>query len=563
MKSFSLAEQYRGRQILITGATGFLGKVLLTMVLDRFPEIGKVYVLVRKKRPQSAKQRFEVMASYSHAFRTLHEAFETELSDYLSRRVEVLEGDVSLPNLGLDAKTATRVQQNLDLLINSAGLVDFDPDPRDALSTNVDGGLNVLEFVRRSPKARLLHISTCYVAGNRSGAIHETLTPNYCPSGKPFDAEAEYIEIQQRIATLTKSLDNDIEMNEIRANVVKKMTERGTDTSDYNLFNHFVQREKKKTLKRKLIAMARSRANELGWPNIYTYSKSLSESLLVSRAGDVPFAVLRPAIVESSRSFPFPGWNEGFNTSGPIVAVLGSWWRHCPCDPTAALDLIPVDTVCNGMLIAGAALLRGEQKPVYQMATSSINPISMERSVELCTLTHRRELRKQGKTLTDRLVRSRFDAITTEGGLFYDAKNLQAMVGTVAGWLDKLPATLPDEWKKRADKLRQLTTVADRQLGMVKKIFDTFKPFVELNKPVFLMQNIESHLIAEHEEFSVDVRFDWRDYWMNVHQPGLVKWCLPVLQGKSAEIYRPKTPVVLRAPEAVETHETTLARKYA
>ena len=49
-----------------------------------------------------------------------------------------------------------------------------------------------------------------------------------------------------------------------------------------------------------------------------------------------------------------------------------------------------------------AALLRGEQKPVYQMATSSINPISMERSVELCTLTHRRELRKQGKTLTDR-----------------------------------------------------------------------------------------------------------------------------------------------------------------
>ena len=98
----------------------------------------------------------------------------------------------------------------------------------------------------------------------------------------------------------------------------------------------------------------------------------------------------------------------------------------------------------------------------------------------------------------------------------------------------------------------------------MKKIFDTFKPFVELNKPVFLASNIESHSILEHEEFSVDTRrLDWRDYWMNVHQPGLNKWCLPVLQGKSPEIYRPKTPIVLRAPEVVETHETLLARKYA
>ena len=428
MKSISLAEQYRGRQMLITGTTGFLGKVLLTMVLDRFPEIGKVYVLVRKKKPQTAKQRFEVMASYSPAFGPLHEAFESELSDYLSRRVEVLEGDVSLPNLGLDANTASRVQENLDLFVNSAGLVDFDPDPRDALSTNVEGALNVLEFVRQCPKARLLHISTCYVAGNRSGAVHETLTPNYCPSGQPFDAEREYREIYERIEAVAKSLDADTEMNQIRAAVLKKMTERGTDTSDYNLFNHFVQREKKKTLKRKLVEMARRRADELGWPNIYTYSKSLSESLLLARAGDVPFSVLRPAIVESAQAFPFPGWNEGFNTCGPIVAVLGSWWRHCPCDPTAALDVVPVDTVCNAMLIAGAALLRNEHHPVYQLATSSTNPISMERAVELCTLTHRRDLRQKGKSGVDRLVRSRFDAITTEGGLFYDVGALRSRV---------------------------------------------------------------------------------------------------------------------------------------
>ena len=58
------------------------------------------------------------------------------------------------------------------------------------------------------------------------------------------------------------------------------------------------------------------RAQQWGWPNTYTYTKSLGEQLTKKRAADVgvPVSIVRPAIVESSMSFPFPGWNEGINT---------------------------------------------------------------------------------------------------------------------------------------------------------------------------------------------------------------------------------------------------------
>ena len=56
--SIDLENAFRSREILITGVTGFLGKVALTLLLDRYPEVGKVYVLVRPRAGGSAEDRF-------------------------------------------------------------------------------------------------------------------------------------------------------------------------------------------------------------------------------------------------------------------------------------------------------------------------------------------------------------------------------------------------------------------------------------------------------------------------------------------------------------------------
>ena len=91
----------------------------------------------------------------------------------------------------MSPEAAGHLQQNLDLIINSSGLTDFNPDLRDALPPTWMPRVNVLEFVRKSRSLRTgLHLSTCYVAGARDGRVSEKLRPNYTPAGvADFDAE--------------------------------------------------------------------------------------------------------------------------------------------------------------------------------------------------------------------------------------------------------------------------------------------------------------------------------------------------------------------------------------
>lgn len=48
-----------GKTLLITGGTGFLGKVLLEKILRKCPGVGKIYLLSRPKRGKEPKQRIE------------------------------------------------------------------------------------------------------------------------------------------------------------------------------------------------------------------------------------------------------------------------------------------------------------------------------------------------------------------------------------------------------------------------------------------------------------------------------------------------------------------------
>jgi len=45
-----IKEFYEGKHILLTGCTGFIGKVMLEKLLRSIPKIGRIYLLVREKR---------------------------------------------------------------------------------------------------------------------------------------------------------------------------------------------------------------------------------------------------------------------------------------------------------------------------------------------------------------------------------------------------------------------------------------------------------------------------------------------------------------------------------
>ena len=94
-----------------------------------------------------------------------------------------------------------------------------------------------------------------------------------------------------------------------------------------------IRKNRVRWLRQTLIDAGTRRATQLGWPNTYTFTKSLSESLIRNFLDATPqaaIAVVRPAIVESSVEKPFLGWNEGINTSASLSYLLGTFFRQLP-----------------------------------------------------------------------------------------------------------------------------------------------------------------------------------------------------------------------------------------
>ncbi|MBV9180237.1 MAG: SDR family oxidoreductase, partial [Acidobacteria bacterium] len=189
-----------GKHILLTGVTGFIGKVWLANILMELPEIGRIYLLIRRQKSTSAEKRLEKLLEESPVFDRLFERHGERFLPFFRQRVEVVEGDLAQPELGLRPDVAESLRKTLDLVVNSSGLTDFNPDLREALTTNVDATIGLVQFIRRSDHAGLLHLSTCYVAGARDGRVSETVRPDYTPQGViDFDAEAEWKGLQRLV----------------------------------------------------------------------------------------------------------------------------------------------------------------------------------------------------------------------------------------------------------------------------------------------------------------------------------------------------------------------------
>src|SRR5437870_7861044 len=169
----SPTEIYNDRRIFLIGSTGFLGKVTLSMLLHRFPNIGKVYVTVRARSQEESEARFWNNVITAPPFDPLRERYSTALDDFIRDKVAVVGGDIAESNLGFAEEAAQRLADDIDVVINSAGNVTFNPTLESDLRTNVVGTQNVIAFAKRLKRPSLIHISTCFVAGNRSGAVWE------------------------------------------------------------------------------------------------------------------------------------------------------------------------------------------------------------------------------------------------------------------------------------------------------------------------------------------------------------------------------------------------------
>jgi long-chain acyl-CoA synthetase len=569
-----VARLLEGRRVLITGATGFVGKVALSMLLDRYPGIGKVFVLVRPGTGGTAEARFFGKVAPSRPFDPLRARHGERFEAFLRERCFPIAGDVSDPLLGIAPPDLARLE-GLDLVVNSAGLVDFDPSLELAVGVNVRGAQHAVDLCARLG-AGLLHVSTCFVAGNRDGVVFEDEElRGYFPrragvtagrgkgsdlEGADFDAAAELADAERRIAEVRAQAEDRVQQSRFRERALERLRAEGRPVDDEKALRLAMGREKRLWVSEKLVEAGMSRARHWGWPNTYTYTKSLGEQVIAS--SDVPWAVVRPSIVESSLRFPFPGWNEGFTTSAPLAFMGLKGHRAFPTADKAILDVVPVDLVAAGMLLASAELLerrdamRGEQEhglglglgqeririprgKVFHLASGDVNPLWARRAVELTGLYRRRFYRErdEGNPTWNRLL-ARIEPYAATR-MQYETLSAPALAALARGAQRLIRDHGPRWGAPRLSAL--LSGMADelddwtRRLEQTEALWNLYLPFVWENKYVFRCAAIRALRDRlgpqDRERLSWEPEaLDWRRYWLDVHMKGMEEWVFPGLE---------------------------------
>lgn len=544
--NIDIAKTFEGRRIFLLGGTGFLGKVCLSMLLDRFPGIGSVYLMVRASTQAESESRFWESIVPSPALDPLRTRYGKGLDELLREKIVVVGGDITYENFGFTAERAQAIADDIDVLLNSSGRVTFNPPLEAALKTNVNGTLNTIVFAKRMKRPALVHVSTCFVAGNRSGEIWENepvigYFPRKGEEVSEFSVDKE-IDDCERLAVRVKDEARDKSLaDRFRENARKRFLAEGRNPGDDKAMNLAVARERKNWIRTRLTDLGIAKAEDWGWPNIYTYTKSLGEQLVAAEDG-IARAIVRPSIVESALEFPFPGWNEGFTTTAPLVRMAMRGQNLFPVKTDVILDVIPVDMVASATLAVCAQTMIEEPDLVYQVSSGDTNPSRIGRLVDLLGLYKRQHFldKPTGSRLLNKIVaRMETQAVEPESFEKYSMPLLhkatkqigKALGGVSARQVGPL-APLFEQAKEALDRFEAFTREGEEH-------YKIFRPFIVDNNFVFRTDNTRALFSRIHDGLTFTPQeIDWYDYWLNVHIPGLLKWVFPRFD--EAETKRPR-----------------------
>jgi len=499
----SAIEALSNKTIFLLGGTGFVGKVFLALILDRFPELKHLVIQARRKKNVSGEQRFysEVLTS-PPLQPIIHRAGGERV---IRQKVQVVEGDLDQPLCGISPEDLERLKGKVDIVVNLAGVVDFDPPVNESVEPNVYGTQHIIELVQLL-NAKLVHVSTAYVAGKKNGRISEdTAIPGYFPRrDEPGNnGMREEFSVAEELKWYEQFVE---ETRSTRATNPRPVRER-------------------------LRAGGMNRAEHWGWTNTYTYTKSMGEQLIAATPG-LAYAIVRPAIVESSLRFPFPGWNEGFTTSAPLVLMGGEGVKGWPVRKDGPLEIIPVDLVAAGILIVTAAVLCGKNKRVYHLASADENPIMLPRLVAFLGMNSR--YKHKHKTSGSKLANAWKAYVETQ---VITVESLQARRARLHRGLDVIHATLTLGktilGARKIDPYLKSLRDTRRQIRQQEITLDKFLPFMFHNSFIFETRNIQETARMLTNEDLKRIRWDpqtidWADYWVNIHTKGIEKWIRPV-----------------------------------
>jgi nucleoside-diphosphate-sugar epimerase len=162
-------------RVLLTGATGFLGKELLAQAASS-PHVEEVVSVVRPEevRDRRTKQVVKVLSARERGARLLR---RLNVTGRAARKFRFVEGDVEKPAFGIDPRELQRLRRTLTHVVHCAASVSFDDTYENSFRANVLGCRNALEFskgVQAAPGAPFVAhvaIETSYIHGRRKRSI--------------------------------------------------------------------------------------------------------------------------------------------------------------------------------------------------------------------------------------------------------------------------------------------------------------------------------------------------------------------------------------------------------
>jgi len=523
-KDSVINQQLAGKHILITGCTGFLGKVLLEKLLRTNPDIGGIHLLVRgSQKYSSIRERFEAEIQSSTVFNHLRTDDAAAFDDLCDEKVHVVAGEITQPKFGMSDDEYQALAEKLDMIVNSAASVNFREELDKALTINTLCLNNIIELSQTGNDIPVVQISTCYVHGFNTGDIYEETK---APAGRPFPRN----EMGQYLIDST----------------VQKLQKKITKVKE--------KAKSKEQLSEMLVNLGIEEAHKYGWNDTYTFTKWMGEQLFIKELYNKSFSIVRPAIIESTLLGPQPGWIEGVKVADAIIfAYARGKIAMFPGDSNGVIDIIPADLVANSIVLAMAKTFKTpNQCHIYQSCSSGSNPARIG------------QLR---------------DYMVDEGTANYEAYPKLFKGKRPADFFPLAPQAAFDNALKAvqlpldvAQRAKSILGLHDEKMDFHKNIDTAAKlstVFAFYAQPKYKFHNGKLLALAEElgvagdEDYAVDPKLiDWKHYFTKVHMAGLEQYALiDKKAGASATTEKKPSTAKVKSLRSGKSQTETSAKK--
>ncbi|WPF80691.1 HAD-IB family phosphatase [Sanguibacter sp. 4.1] len=484
--------------VFLTGGTGFVGQAILERLLTSHPKT-RITVLVRGKGSQTPQERLTGMLR-----KPVFKGWREQLGDdqaraEFARRVTAHEG--SLGDVGT-------LPTDIDVVLHSASTVSFDPPIDEAFETNVGGARGLYGALLESGSdPHVVHVSTAYVGGIRKGVAPEgSLTHE-------VDWRAEHdAALSARVRVELESRQPEA----LRQHLHAAKAQHGK--AGPQQVARLAETARTEWVRERLVDYGRTRAESLGWTDVYTLTKAFAERAaeeMWAQAGH-RLTVLRPSIIESALHHPFPGWIDGFKVADPLIIAYGrGQLKEFPGLPDSVLDIIPVDFVVNAALAAASRPSPAGEPQYLQVVSGASNPLPFHRMYENVNAYF------TANPLPDEKGDIAVPLWRFPGGEKVERvlARRERQIGHAERVVERLPATpRTRQWLETVGKNK-------RGLGRLRVFAELYRAYVQ-TEIVFDDTNTRALLASMPEDERKDQGFDvteidWEHYFQGIHLPAI------------------------------------------